>query len=509
MSKTNKALMGAILGIALLYVLICLYKTIESLEEGTDNVQMFILNPLCIVFGDTWAQLDMTPLYQPYLSLMQGSVENAMKIAVMLIGFAFIAIGFALPGVMEVKGKESDPREYLFTSRPNAIVKCALIPWNIFVFLWGKKKVPIILPLIFLPCILPFGLLLTASLLVIFIPVKLVLELLTSNAKRKDEKNYKAVTECTVCPKCKRMFYKPKIKCKCGLVMEYPTPGVHGLKTNSCNNGHQFPCINDKGERGRLQAICPFCDEKISTHEARPLTISLVGEVGSGKTTFMLASVKSLCATAKEKGIVTEIATPGISVESQRNIRSVNPTARGELDSECVFIRSRDLNEKALIINDISGLEFEPDSEKILFEDYYKYNKGIVFAINPLNVIAIHNSKSPTKGSKTTPTVTLESFYRMFSEINGSGPAVKSDVPFAVVLTKMDEPSISNLVKSAGGVEAFLKENGQESFIRLLNSMFKNVKCFEVSSLEDDRSALEPLEWILAQSDAELKRRLF
>jgi hypothetical protein len=165
--------------------------------------------------------------------------------------------------------------------------------------------------------------------------------------------------------------------------------------------------------------------------------------------------------------------------------------------------------EKEIVINDISGAEFHPDREKILFEDYYTYNDGIILTIDPLEVMALHRLHSPAKGSKNTPIATLESFYHMFTEINGYGPSVKSTVPFAVVLTKMDDPKVRSVVNAEASPAEFLKKHSHKMMSDIVESAFKNVRYFKVASIGDDSNAVEPFAWILSENDQDLRNKLF
>jgi len=503
MNKTNAVLMGAVVGVALVYTLLVFIFTLVDVIAGEEMIKF---DPLDITGGS----LIPDSLHDAYWSLVNAFSGGSEIVAALLltIGFVFVIIGCISPNTRDMRGKESDPKEYLFTSQPMSIVKCLLVPWNSILFLWSKKKIPVILPIIFIPFMLPFAVLMDIIMIPLFLIVKLVIEVRIRLAASKDREIYDRDTQYAICPKCKREFYKPNIKCKCGLVVSYPSPDAHGIKSHTCNNGHTIPCTNADGARSKLQAVCPHCKKEIKTRDAKPVAISMVGAVGSGKTTMMISGVEGVCAVAKEKGIVTEIATSKISPEAQRTKASVTPTPPGELDSEYFFMRSRDLSEKEILINDISGIEFEPDQDKILFEEYYRYNDGIIFVIDPLIVMAIHNSMSPTKGTKTTPVVTLESFYHMFTEINGYGPNVRSTVPFAVVLSKMDDPRVKSAVDAEGAAEAFLKKYGQESFVKIVKSAFQNVKYFKVASLGEKVNASEPFKWIITENDKDLKSRL-
>jgi len=508
MNRTNQALMGPLIGIALFFAGSAFVFTLLNVF---DEVYAIAWNPFGI-FGTT----DLSALGGPYWSLIgaftglagEDNVRN-LTIVFFIAGFALVAAGCALKPTWNLKGSSDDPKEYLFTHRPKAFFWCLMIPWNIFTAAWNLKKVPVILPVFFIPFMLPFALMMDIILAVGFLIAFAVNSVRIKMAAPKDKERYERDTQYAICPKCKNNFYQPMVKCRCGLVVSYPVPNAHGIKYHTCNNGHKLPSTNEDGGRAALKAVCPRCAGDIVTHEAKPLVISLVGSVGSGKTTMMIAAVESISELAKKNGIVTEVVSDGISLKAQRSRSVAPPTTAGELDSEYFFLRSRDLPEKEVIINDISGVEFHPDRDKILFEEYYNYNDGIILTIDPLEVMALHRSQSPAKGSKNTPIATLESFYHMFTEINGYGPSVKSTVPFAVVLTKMDDPKISSAVNAESTPAEFLKRYSHQMMSDIVESAFKNVRYFKVASFGDNNNAMEPFAWILAENDQDLKNKLF
>jgi hypothetical protein len=500
--------MGTAAGAAAMYCLSSLLLTAADLfgGESAGGVCVSVINIAAIFGAGDWVvQTDFG--YLGSLGALYGALPTGAGLSATLflsVGFMLSAMGFASSPSRDVKGGDTDPREYLFTHRPMALARCLAMPWNSIPLFWGFKKAPVAIPIAMLPFIAPFALIADLALLIAFLILWAIMSLKIGSASKRDRARYDSLTHYAVCPKCKRNFYQPRVKCSCGLVFGYPVPGPHGAKIHTCNNGHSVPATNDLGGRGALSMVCPHCGSGVVTHEAKPLVVSLVGARDSGKTTLMLSSAESLCEAAKSKGVMAEFASPGLSPRAWGAKGRVAPTAPGELDSEFLFLRSRDFPEKEIMFNDISGSEFEPDRDKVLFEEYYKYNDGIIFAIDPASVVAVHSSQSPAKGSKPTPVSVMESFYHMYTEINGYGPSVRSTVPFAVVLTKMDDPRSS--AAAAEGAEAFLARHGQGDFVKIARSAFENVRFFKVSSLGDGRNAAEPLAWILSENDEDVKR---
>jgi GTPase SAR1 family protein len=502
--------MGTVIGIALVYVGLSFVFTMWNMYDA--GVYRIVVLP----FLENGYVLPDNALGEAYWSLVELYTDLAgednklyLTIALFTVGFALVAAGCGSKPSRDLKGGEADPQEYLFTHRPKAFLHCLALPWNILVAAWRLKKAPVILPIIFLPFMLPFALMADIMLAIVFLAARGLMGARIGMAFSKDRDAYERDTQYAVCPKCKRNFYQPKVKCRCGFILSYPVPNKYGVKYHTCNFGHKIQSTNADGVRAKMEAVCPYCGSDIVTHEARPLAISMIGSVGSGKTTMMVSAVESLAVLAKDKGIVCEIMTKGISPNNPRGKANIAPTPAGELDSEYFFLRSRDIFEKQIFINDISGVEFQPDPDKILFEEYYRYNDGIIFAIDPLEVMALYHSQSPTKGSKITPVSVLESFYHMFTEVNGYGPATKSTVPFAIVLTKMDDPRVKSAISEDTSPAEFLNRYGQKMVVDIAQSAFRNVKYFKVASLGENVNAIEPFAWALSESDIELKKKMF
>jgi len=495
--------MGALIGIAFVYIFLSFALTVMNIynePRGIEVIPFYSFQMPDVLHNAYWGLISL------YTGFMND--DKFLTIGLFTIGIALVVAGSVSKPSFDMKGRDDDPKEFLFTHRPDGFRLCLMIPWNILIAAWRLKKVPVIVPIIFIPFMLPFAVMMDVIIAIIFMIEWVVMTSRIKMAAGREREIYERDTQYAVCPKCKRNFNQPKVKCMCGLIVSYPMPDVHGVKYHTCNRGHKIPCTAADGGRSKLKAICPYCNGEMNTHDAKPIVLTLVGSVGSGKTTLMLSAVEAITTLAKERGAVSEIASSGISVETQRKKSQVLSTRSGELDSEYFFLRSRDLPEKEIVINDISGVEFQPDTDKVLFEEYYTYNDGIIFTIDPLEVLALHHSQSPTKGSKNTPVATLESFYHMFTEINGYGPAVKSSVPFAIVLTKMDDPRVKAAVNAEATPADFLNKNSHKMVIDIAQSAFKNVKLFKVASLGENNNAAEPFLWIIGQNDQDLKKKL-
>ncbi len=518
MNRTNAIIIGVLSVIALAYAgisFVCTY--IETMASGSFALCLF--NPiesyqdtfvltyvdLMTILPDSITDL-ILKVVNFYGDLIKPYLGDYTYVSLSAIGFAISAIGIVMPPTRDLKGAEDDPREYLFTHRPRAFVRCLLIPLNVLVTAWRFHKIPIILPLLILPLMIPYVLMMDVFYLVGFVLFKLIISLRMKMAINVDKAVYENQVGSAVCPYCKRSFYRPKIKCKCGLIVDYPAPGIYGISYNTCNNGHDLPAENISGARGKLQAICPYCNERIVTHEAKPLTISMVGTSNSGKTSYILGFVEKLTETLKPKAIVVETVSDEISQANQASKASVTPTSPGNVPSSCLFVRGKDFHEKEILFNDISGIEFEPDSNRVIFQEYYRYTDGVLFTIDPQAMIAYHNSQSLTKGSKTTPTTVFETFYNLFTTVNNLGPASRIDVPLAIVVTKSDIPMVSAALDKAGSPEMFIEKYGDGELLKVAKSIFTNVKIFSISSNGKTDKILEPMEWILSIRDKDFEK---
>jgi len=519
MNKSNMKLFAIPVAITVIYMTLCLLCTLTSIQNksafdfclfdpmklGTESVTNAYVSISEIIPDSIWTE---------YLKLPNGLIDitnTYLGVDKVNLAYSFTIIGFVLvmAGMFSKTArncqKKDDPREFMFTARPHALSKAAAMPWDIFPAMYSHKVVPVLIPIIFLPFMIPFALFSMIITIVVFAIEKVIVGASAKNAHRKDKEEYDSVTQYAVCPKCKRKYYQPSVKCKCGSVFEYPVPGVYGVKEHYCIKGHAIPCNNVNGARSKLNMVCPHCKADIKTHEARPIVFLMVGAEGSGKTTLMISASETICEAAKKKGLYTETSN-GLFPTASKDV--VTPTVMGELDSQCLFVWSRDVHDREFVFNDISGKEFVPTDDRVLFQEYYKYCDGFIFAIDPLAVVAFYNSNSAYKSGKITANSTYDSFYQIYTTINDYGPSVVSKTPMAIVLTKMDNPRVSSLVNQEGSAEAFLEKYGQESFVKVLRSTFENVKYFSVASLGNNSNAMDPFKWIIDQKDEDFKKIL-
>jgi len=471
MNGTNKKIVGAVYGVALAYAGLAFVLTVLSFEGDAGTV----IPGIAVIHG-------------PYSEFV---APLSVNFAVALGGFALSVAGMMTSEPLDVIGREN-PVQYLWTHRPNAFIRCLAAPWGLITSAWKRSKPLVIVPIVLLPFYAVWSAIITVALIAPFLVAKAIVSWKISSAVKKERHDYRVNTEFGVCPFCLREFARPQAVCKCGLIIDYPVPGIHGIRTQTCNNGDEIKCY--AGGRSDLATTCPYCKEVIDTREARPVCIALAGAVDSGKTTLMLAGVESIMDRAKRRDIPTQVSTEGLSAEARSGKDAVLPTDPGMKGSQCIFLKPMGRHETELVINDASGSEFEPSRTKHVYEEYYKYVDGVVFVLDPVKL------------GKRGPDIkeTFDSFYGMYSLVKGSKAGTVFKSRLAVVATRQDVTKLSD-----ENVREYILGKGCENFVKTVETVFENVRYFSVCSVGKNSSgSARPFIWILEASDPELAEDL-
>ena len=513
----NKTIMAVVSAIALVYSGLCFFLTLRGYityeghpihfyvffptdfsNIGLDTLGFDITAWMMEALPDLYSNLGGVGIYQWMFDSIFGYLPESVTdfkfhivMVLLLFGFILAAAGFITKPASDCTG-QTNPAEYLWTHRPNAFMRCLAMPWGILIGAWQKKKVLVIIPVLLLFLYAFWAVMITVALIIPFILVKLVVSGKISSAAKREANEYQKNTDFGVCPHCKMSFDRPKVKCKCGLILDYPVPNTYGYKSHFCNKGHEISC--ESGKRANLTTICPHCAKQIQTREARPITISLVGGTGTGKTSLMLSAVDTITRNARVVDITVDSPSSGLSKEAIAAKDYAPRTVPGETESQILFLRSMKLQDREIVFNDISGVEFQPSVDKQLFEEYYNYTDGIIFTFDPLSFKREYLREAPHE--------VFESFHYMFTTIRGTGPSTQTDMPFAVVATKND---LVNPRLSDDGVRQFLIDNGEENFVMVVESLFKEVKYFAVTAHGTNcASSMKPVWWIAGHVDSKL-----
>ena len=517
MNGINKTIMAVVSSIALVYSGLCFFLTLHGYISGEgDPIHFYVFFPTdlsninleTLGFDITaWMMSTIPALYDSIgdIGLFQWmydkifelitDIDSKMKfysvMVMLLIGFILAAAGFISKPASDCTG-QTNPAEYLWTHRPNAFAKCLAMPWGIILGAWNKNKILVIVPILLLPLYAPWALMITIALIIPFLLVKLVIGSKITSAAKKESIEYQKNTDFGVCPHCKMSFERPKIKCKCGLILDYPVPNIYGYTVHYCNKGHEIPCTS--GKRANLTTICPHCAKQIQTREARPITISMVGGTNTGKTSLMLSAVDTITRSARTVDVTVDSPSSGLSKEAIAAKDYAPRTVPGETESQILFLRSMKLQDREIVFNDVSGVEFQPAVDKVLFEEYYNYTDGFIFTFDPL---AFNREYL-----RETPHEVFDSFHYMYTTIRGIGPSAKTDVPFAVVATKND---LMNPKLKDEDVRQYLVDNGEENFVAVVESLFSEVRYFAVTAHGSDcGSSMRPVWWIVEHVDRKL-----
>lgn len=505
MNGMSKTIFLIVSIIALLYSGLCFALSIEHFWFTTGNpVDFYLFLPL-----DGQLGIDLTEkapeflanimnLYKDFLEQIVGftymdSMTKEIELILIIVGFLLSVLGFFTKPSMDVEGR-TNPAQYLWTHRPNAFRRCLAMPWGLIVGAWCKNKALVIIPIILLPFYAPWSIMMTIFLIIPFSLMKAIIGSKIKSAAKKESASYQRNTDHGVCPHCKRNFDRPSVKCRCGLILEYPVPSIYGYKYHTCNKGHNIPC--ESGKRAELTTICPHCNKEIETREALPITISFVGSLNSGKTSLMLAAVEAITQNARLVDVTVDSPSPGLSKDAISAKNYAPHTIPGELESQIIFLRSMKLQDREIVFNDISGAEFQPDINKVIFEEYYNYTNGIIFTFDPMSF---------NRGiKKDTPQEVFDSFHYMFTTVRRMSPSTVSDIPFAIVATKND---VSKPKLNDDDVRQFLIDNGEENFIKIVESLFSDIKYFSTCAHGDESaSSMRPVWWIVEHTDKELTK---
>ena len=333
------------------------------------------------------------------------------------------------------------------------------------------------------------------------------------------------------CPHCKRISVVPIFICpNCGLAHKNLTPGPYGVLKRKCACWKNLSTTYFNG-RSKYAAVCPFCLSGLAASDALQFGIQLVGDVNTGKTTFLAAFLHDYLKVLKSKRGVSLNKSPeiafselekcfqgGVSVstiETNANMYSLIHKIDGDTPIQ-------------MAIYDIAGEAFI-SLENNIQQQQFKYCEGIVFVVDP--------TVNPTDTANTA-----SSFIHEFSNLKGKHSVKTSDVPVAVIISKSDlykkeiglpkirasfysnpqkysdaEGNVSLELTRNGMCRDFLKDNGFINTINLLEAEFNNVNYYSVSAMGNEAAAgkryepwgvLEPVIWLLQQQGSKFQKIL-
>lgn len=365
----------------------------------------------------------------------------------------------------------------------------------------------------------------------------------------------------TACHECKEKSLIPTYICpSCGAKHSNLTPGVYGILKRTCKGtdsdsfcGEKLPTTFFNG-RKNLEAVCTSCDNPLTDHETVPICIPIVGGRSVGKTAFITAFSRDFIEeVAPSKGWETEIYNNAKSDIYNEIIRdySTGTTRMTERHKDInktssvsfsFFIKGKEFNPERLVhVYDIAGEVFTDNSENEI-QKQYEYCQGIVLIIDPFSIPSLRyrlESKLEPNDiggiSKTDIGVIVDSFLNKLREVTGLSDKKMSNVPLAVVITKIDsaglmdeigDTAIKRLMSQKPDVftnyqdaqeylcRQFLKENNMENFLNNIDLKFKNNRFFACSAIGHTRDkgrynptgVMQPMEWLFRNADIKMER---
>lgn len=328
------------------------------------------------------------------------------------------------------------------------------------------------------------------------------------------------------CPNCKRISIVPIFCCpECGAQHISLTPGTYGVLSIKCSCGNRLPTTIFQG-RSHLEALCPYCQTTLASSDAKQFGIQLVGGVSSGKTTFLTAFWHLYFENLQGDSGLEYKCFPQESFDMlegwfQRGISDSTNERNANMYS--VVHRRQDSLPCQMTIYDIAGEAFE-DLSAGMQQQQLRYCEGIIFVVDP----------TATSEANWIP---ISGFVSEFKKVRGVHASRLSDIPVSVVISKADLfkreiglPKIKSMYVAAmheQETEAgqslevvrneicrnFLRAHGYEAVLNVIDSEFANLRFFSASAIGHEAfegdpyepwGVLEPVEWIIAQSDVRL-----
>lgn len=347
------------------------------------------------------------------------------------------------------------------------------------------------------------------------------------------------------CPHCKNHYKIPVYMCSCGAEHTYLVPGKYGIIKRTCNCGNKLPTSILLG-RSKLSAKCPVCtrrlDNSAGEQEVKSICVPVIGGTSVGKTTYITAIIKELFTEVAPKSGVslqyfdannqatcTNMVSLYDSGVAQIKTSDLNPSAYN------IFVRSPKSKVTRLIyLYDIAGEAFST-TNALATQRQYEYSKGFIFLIDPLAIPRIRRQFEGTpeyqKHAASDKDINdiFDSFMSNLAKLSGLSPSQLSKKSCAVVINKIDAFDLSeqlgegaiisqqnqNPGKEFGElmdmtVREFLTSHGMTNFVKNVDTRFKEVRFFAVSSLGHSPDGtkfkssmvMAPFEWIVSGSDS-------
>jgi hypothetical protein len=339
------------------------------------------------------------------------------------------------------------------------------------------------------------------------------------------------------CPHCFDTFTLPEFTCpKCRAVHNQLIPSRCGALFVRCGCNNTFlPCTAFTG-RSQLAAFCPACKGDLVAANAKQFSIQLVGGASAGKTAYLAAFQHLYIEHANTKD---NLAVYGKPTELFHGLESMymsgfsEATSGGTSQTYSIVHKYGKRASDNLVIYDIPG-EVIIDGSYSRNPKNFGFCDGLIFIVDPLSIQAVRDdcvtegeSEALVNYSHDDVDTVIVQFINQFAKIKGLSAKRMSDIPVAVIISKVDVKVIKREVgapkiralfnknqSAYGGSEsiardtickAYLSKLGLDNALNNIDATFSNVRYFPVSAMGringegmpyDPVGVIEPIAWI-------------
>ena len=341
------------------------------------------------------------------------------------------------------------------------------------------------------------------------------------------------------CPHCYNDFLLPEFICpKCGKVHKQLIPGRCGILFARCVCNNVFlPCTTFTG-RSHLDSNCPACKGGLVVANAKQFSIQLIGGASAGKTSFLAAFQHLYIKKANQKEGLSVYGEPKSQFDDLERMfqTGISEATAGGTSQTYNFVHKygKGAASDNLVIYDIPG-EVIVDGTYARNPKNFGFCDGLVFIVDPLSIQAVRDdcisedeSEALINYSQDNIDTVIVQFIQQFTKIKGLSASEMSDIPVAVVISKVDlkvvkrevgGPKIRTIFnrnpmeyKNNEGIARdkicrdYLSNLGLNNALNNIDAIFSNVHYFPVSAIGrivgeempyEPIGVMEPISWIV------------
>ncbi len=351
-----------------------------------------------------------------------------------------------------------------------------------------------------------------------------------------------------VCSNCTKKYKLPTYLCSCGREHTYLVPSIYGIWHRKCECGEKLPTMFFNGRKD-LPSICPHCKATNEASETMALCIPIIGGSSTGKTAFIIAFLNQFinnvipskdmdweAANDDSRNMYSDYITQYSVGDVPQTAVSYNTDKASEIAFNMFIKHSSFSIDRHLTIFDIAGETFVHNDENMPSYQY-DHGDGIIFMLDPFSIGTLKedfeeilNDVDKHSIRDADPNLILDSFISKLMQVTSLGDKGISKVPIAIVISKIDAGCLDQDLGARGISKAqrtnpdkfedalvtqdylcrnFLKENGMENFLNIIENRFKYNRFFACSAIGHSKGegeytpngVLTPIEWIMQMAD--------